>query len=202
MTSASPYASSDPMSASLAQNWWAVALRGLAALVLGLCALFFTGPTMLSLVLVFAAYCLADGVFGFIAAVRAARRHERWGLLILGAVFNILAAAIAILWPGIAILGFVILVAAWAIITGGLALSSAFRLRVDHGRWWMILGGAASLVFGVLLIASPLIGAVVLTWWIGAWALVMGISLLVLAYRLRPHRDDWRHFGGAALHGV
>jgi uncharacterized membrane protein HdeD (DUF308 family) len=202
MTSASAYASSDPMSARLAQNWWAVALRGLVAVVFGLCALFFTGPTMLSLVLVFAAYCLVDGVFGFVAAVRAARRHERWGLLVLGAVFNILAAAVAILWPGIAILGFVILVAAWAIVTGGLALFSAFRLRMDHGRWWMILGGAASLLFGVLLIASPLIGAVVLTWWIGAWALVMGISLLVLAFRLRPHRDDWHHLGGAAPHGV
>lgn len=202
MTSASPYAPSDPMSARLAQNWWAVALRGLAAVVLGVCALFFTGPTMLSLVLLFGAYCLVDGVFGFIAAVRAARRHERWGLLVLGAVLNILAAAVAILWPGIAIVGFVLLVAVWAIITGGLALFSAFRLRIDHGRWWMILGGAASLVFGVLLIASPLIGAVVLTWWIGAWALVIGVSLLALAYRLRPHRDDWRHFGGAALHGV
>jgi uncharacterized membrane protein HdeD (DUF308 family) len=202
MTSASAYASSDPMSARLAQNWWAVALRGLVAVVFGLCALFFTGPTMLSLVLVFAAYCLVDGVFGFVAAVRAARRHERWGLLVLGAVFNILAAAVAILRPGIAILGFVILVAAWAIVTGVLALISAFKLRLDHGRWWMILGGAASVIFGVLLIAAPLIGAVVLTLWLGAWALVMGISLLVLAFRLRPHRDDWHHLGGAAPHGV
>lgn len=202
MTSAPLYASSDPMSALLAHNWWAIALRGVAAILLGLCALFFTGPAMLSLVLVFAAYFLVDGVFGFIAALRAARRHERWGLLVLNAALNILAAAVAILWPGIAILSFVVLVAAWAIVTGSLGLIAAFKLKLDHGRAWLVLGSLASVVFGVLLLASPLIGAVILTWWIGAWAFVMGTSLLALAFRLRPHRADRRHLSGAAMHGV
>lgn len=202
MTSASLSAASDPMSALLAQNWWAVALRGVAAVLFGLCALFFTGPTMLSLVLVFAAYFLVDGAFGFIAALSAARRHERWGLLVLNAVLNILAAAVAILWPGVAVLGFVALVAAWAIVTGVVGLIAAFKLRLDHGRAWLVLSSLASVVFGVLLLAAPLIGAVVLTWWIGAWAFVMGISLLALAFRLRPHRADRRNLSGAALHGV
>lgn len=202
MTSASLNVPSDPMSALLAQNWWAVALRGVAAILFGLCAFFFTGPTLLALVYVFAGYCLADGVFGFIAALRAARRHERWGLLVLGAVLDILAAVVAILTPGIAIVAFLLLVSAWAIVTGVLGLISAFKLRLDHGRWWMALGSILSIVFGVLLLAAPLVGAVVLTLWLGAWAFVFGITLLVLAFRLRPHRDDWHHLGGAALHGV
>lgn len=46
-------------------------------------------------------------------------------------------------------------------------LRAAFRLETDNGRWWLILGGIASLIYGVLLIAAPIIGALVLTWWLG-----------------------------------
>jgi uncharacterized membrane protein HdeD (DUF308 family) len=80
---------------------------------------------------------------------------------------------------------FVSLVAAWALITGSFMLVAAFELDAAHGRWWLVLGGAASLVYGALLIIAPLVGALVLTWWIGAYALVFGISMLVMAFRLR-----------------
>jgi uncharacterized membrane protein HdeD (DUF308 family) len=68
--------------------------------------------------------------------------------------------------------------------------SAAFQLHSDHGHWWLVLGGIASLVYGVLLVIAPLIGALVLTWWIGAYAVVFGVALLMLAFRLRRHRDD------------
>jgi uncharacterized membrane protein HdeD (DUF308 family) len=84
----------------------------------------------------------------------------------------------------------VILIAAWAIVTGALALAAALQLNVDHGRVWMVIGGLASVVFGLAVIAAPLLGAVVLTWWIGAYALVSGVASLVLAIRLRVHRHD------------
>jgi uncharacterized membrane protein HdeD (DUF308 family) len=143
---------------------------------------------------------LIDGVFAIIAAVRAARRHARWGLLALEGLADLIACAIAILWPGITALAFVILVAAWAIVTGGLVLVAAFRLNIDHGRWWLIFGGAASVVYGVLLIAAPLAGALVLTWWFGAYALVFGIALLVLAFKLRARQ--WEQAHAAAARGA
>jgi uncharacterized membrane protein HdeD (DUF308 family) len=180
----------DAMSNLLAQNWWAVALRGVIGILLGLVALLLPAATMLSLILLFAAYLLVDGVFTIISAVRAARRHERWGLLVLEGVVDLIAAAVALVWPGITVLAFVLLVAAWALLSGGLMLASAFNLNIDHGRWWLALGGIASIVFGVLLVIAPLIGAIVLTWWIGAYAMVFGVSLLVLAFKLRQKRDE------------
>ena len=186
---ASP-ASSDEMSAALARNWWAVALRGVVGILFGLVALTLPGVTMLSLVLFFSAYMLVDGVFSIIAAVRAANRSERWGSLLLQGLVDIAIGVIALVWPGITVLAFVLLVAAWAIISGGLMLAAAWRLNADHGRWWLVLGGVASLVYGVLLIVAPMIGAVVLTWWLGAYALVFGAALLVLAFRLSAHKDD------------
>lgn len=182
----------DLMIAVLAQNWWAIGIRGVLGILFGLIALFLPGATMLSLVLVFAAYAFVDGVFGIVSAVRAARQHERWGLLVLEGLVNIATAAIAVLWPGITVLAFVLLVAFWAILSGALMLAAAFRLEIDDGRWWLVFGGLVSVVYGALLIVAPMIGAVVLTWWLGAYALVFGVSLVVLAFRLRARLDKHR----------
>lgn len=193
-----PYAAlSDAMSSVLANNWWAVALRGVAAVLFGLFALFLTGPTMLSLVLVFGAYMLVDGVFAIVSAVRAARRHERWILLVLNGVVSLVAAAVALLWPAITVIAFVLIVAAWSMLSGFLALAAALRLNKGHGRIWMAIGGIASIIFGVLLVIAPLLGAVVLTWWIGAYAMVFGVTLLILAFRLRGRRQE-SHSGALA----
>jgi uncharacterized membrane protein HdeD (DUF308 family) len=184
---------SDAVSAVLARNWWAFAIRGLVGVVVGVIALVMPAATMLALVLLFAAYMLVDGVFAIIAAVRAGRQHDRWGILALEGVADLVAGAIAILWPGITVVAFVLLIAAWAIVSGGLVLAVAFRLNVEHGRWWLVLSGAVSLVYGVLLIVAPLIGALVLTWWFGAYALVFGVALLILAFRLRARHHSRLH---------
>jgi uncharacterized membrane protein HdeD (DUF308 family) len=176
---------SDALSAVLARNWWAMAIRGVLGIVVGVIAFIMPAATMLALVLLFAAYMLVDGVFAIIAAVRAARGHDRWGLLVLEGVAGFVAAAIAVLWPGITVLAFVLLVAAWALVSGTLMVMAALHLNIDHGRWWLALGGAASIVYGVLLLVAPLIGALVLAWWFGIYAVVFGVSLLILAFRLR-----------------
>lgn len=191
---------SDDLSATLAQNWWAVALRGVFGILFGLVAFALPGATILSLVLFFSAYMLVDGIFAIISAVRAARRNRRWGMLLLEGVVDIATGAVALLWPTITVLAFVLLVGAWAILSGGLMFASAFRLRRRYGRVWLALGGLASLIFGVLLIAAPLVGAVVLTWWIGAYALVFGAMLLVLAFQLRSRRTESP--GNAAVQGA
>jgi uncharacterized membrane protein HdeD (DUF308 family) len=181
---------SDAMSARLARNWWAIALRGVFAILFGVIALLLPTVTLAALVLLFAAYMVADGILAIIAAVGAARRHERWGWLVFEGIADLIAGAIAFVWPLITIVAFVFLMGAWAIVTGGLLTAAAFRLHVAHGRWLMVLGGVVSLIWGVLLILWPLAGAVVLTWWMAAYALFFGVALLVLAFRLRKRRYD------------
>ena len=178
----------DAMNDMLANNWWAVALRGIVAILFGIAAFAMPFVTMLSLVVVFAAFSFVDGVFGIIMSVSGARKGERWIWLLLSGILGIVASAVAVLWPGITVLAFVILVAAWALVSGTFMLISAFRLKIDHGRVWLVIGGIASIVFGILLVISPFIGALVLTFWTGAHALVLGATLLVLAYKLRSQR--------------
>jgi hypothetical protein len=117
------------------------------------------------------------------AAVRAARQRENWGFLAFQGAASIVTAVLAFLWPGLTVFAFVLLIAAWSIVTGCLMLAAA--VRTEDGRWWLILGGAAATAFGILLILAPLAGAVVLTWWLGAFALVFGVALIILAFKLR-----------------
>ena len=176
---------------TLVRNWWLFTLRGVLAILFGLLALIFPGPTMLSLVILFSAYMLVDGIFGIISAVRAIRRKEdRWGLLIFEGLIDIAVGILAFLWPGITVLAFVLLVGAWAIVTGALMTVAGFRLNVSHGRWWLALSGVLSLAFGTLLVITPLIGAIVLTWWIGAYALAFGVALVIFSFKLRSRQHE------------
>jgi uncharacterized membrane protein HdeD (DUF308 family) len=179
----------DRMSDHLADNWWAIALRGVAAVVLGLIALWMPVAAMLTLAYLFAAYLLVDGVFALIAGLRAVRHHTRWGLLVGEGVLNLVMGSVAALVPAAAVVAFVLLTAAWALLTGGLMLAAAFNLHDTHGRWWLAAGGAVSMVWGVVLLIAPMIGALVLTWWLGAYAIVFGIAMLALAFTLRGRRQ-------------
>jgi uncharacterized membrane protein HdeD (DUF308 family) len=176
--------------AVLADNWWALALRGLFAIVFGIIAFAMPAAAMLALVLIFGAYSIADGIFNIVLAVRGARSHERWGLLLINGLLGIAIGIAAAIWPGITVLAFVFMVAAWALLSGGLMLGAALGLKISHGRWFLVFGALASLLYGFLLFASPLIGALVLTWWVGAYSLVLGVTLIVLAFRLRTYRGE------------
>lgn len=172
----------------LARNWWALALRGLFAIVFGLIALFMPGLTLVALVILFGAYSLVDGVFGVAAAVRAAESHNRWGWLLVEGIAGILTGIITFVWPGITAIVLLYLIAAWALVTGVLELMAGFRLR-GHlaNEWLLLLGGAASIIFGVLLILQPGAGALALLWLIGIYAIVFGVLVLTLAFRIRGH---------------
>ncbi|MEG6508564.1 HdeD family acid-resistance protein [Methyloligella sp. 2.7D] len=178
------------LSEALSASWWAMGLRGLFGIAFGLICILVPSAAILTLVLLFAAYMLVDGVFAIVSGIQKAQHGERWGLLILEGVVDIAAGAIAFLWPGLTALVFVYLIAFWAVLSGFLMLAAAFSLTLEHGRWWLALGGIASIIFGIVLLVAPLVGAVVLTWWVGAYALIFGAILLVLAFQLHGKHEE------------
>jgi len=134
-----------------------------------------------------------DGVFAIVAAVRAEERDTRWWLLLAEGVLGVLAGIVAFVWPGLTALALLYLVAAWSIITGILQIVGAIRLRREiEGEWALILGGVLSVIFGVLLAVLPGPGILALLWLIGAYALVSGVLLIILAFRVRnePRPDS------------
>jgi uncharacterized membrane protein HdeD (DUF308 family) len=188
----------------LARSWWLVAVRGLAAIVFGLIALLMPGITLLALVLLFAAYAIVDGASKVVSAFRRQPDGSRdmWSLL--AGILGIVAGIVAAVWPGITALVLLILIAAWAIVTGVFEIVAAYRLRDQiNGEALLALGGALSIAFGVLALLMPSAGALAIVWLIGAYAIATGIVLLIAAYRLyqRQQRHDTTATGGDAAKG-
>jgi uncharacterized membrane protein HdeD (DUF308 family) len=174
------------MRIALATNWWALVIRGLAGIAFGILTFAWPGITLIALVFLFAGYSLVDGVMNIVGAVRAIEKHDRWGILVLEGIVGIGAAAITVLWPGITALALVYVIAAWAVVTGCLEIAAAIRLRrVISGEWLLVVSGALSLVFGILLVLSPIAGALVIALWVGAYALIFGVIMMALGLRLR-----------------
>jgi uncharacterized membrane protein HdeD (DUF308 family) len=167
-------------------NWWALGLRALAAILLGIIALALPGPTLAAIVIVFGIYAVTDGVLAIIAAIRGIRRKERWGAMLFEGIIGIVAGAIALVWPGIGALALTFLVAGWALATGAFEIAAAIRLRkIMTGEWLLMIAGILSIVLAVLIAAFPGVGALTLVWWLGAYALAYGVISLVLALRVR-----------------
>lgn len=144
--------------------------------------------TLLALVLLFAVYCIVDAILSALLAVRGARQGGRWGLLTFNAVLGLIAAGIALFYPGITLLVFAVLFGAWALFSGGLAIMAAFRLRRDHGRIWMIIGGVAAVLLGIAALIFPPLGLFWIIWLIAIQAFFVGFALLALALRLRARQ--------------
>jgi uncharacterized membrane protein HdeD (DUF308 family) len=166
-------------------RWWTVALRGAAAILFGILSVLAPGITFVSLVLLFGVYSIVDGVLALGLAVEPGR--PRLPLIARGLV-SIIAGLLALLLPGITSFVLLLVIATWAIIAGVLEVVMAIQLRKEiEGEWLLAVEGVLSIAFGILLMLAPLVGAIVLGLWIGAYALVLGGMLIGTALRLRSY---------------
>jgi len=173
-----------PILPTLTTNWWALLLRGIAAVLFGLAALFWPGLTLFALIVFFEAYTLVDGNFAIVAGIRGSG-SRRWLLLAEG-VLGVLVGFIAFFSPGMTALVFLYVIAAWAIFTGILKVVMAILLRREiDNEWTMALSGLLWVLLGVVLTVLPGVGLLSLAWLIGVFALGAGLALLVLAFRVR-----------------
>ena len=177
------------------RNWGWFMARGVLLTLFGLLAAFAPGLALLSFALLFAAFCFADGVLTVASGVRGAKDgRERWWALVLGGLAGVAVGVLFVLFPLLSTLAYayitVMLVAAWAIITGVLEFVAAIRLRKEiEGEWLLGLPGVTSVLLGLGLVAlaalNPAITVLSVGWAIAIYALIAGVALIVLALRLR-----------------
>ena len=172
-------------------HWWALALRGAIAILFGLAALLRPGIAVEALILLFGAYALVDGVFSIVGVFGGTRGGTPRWLLFIEGVAGILAGLIAFVLPGLTAILLLYLIAAWAIVTGISEIAMAIRLRKEiSGEWALIVGGAFSVLFGVILaVVGPVAGLLSLVWLIGIYAVAFGIMLLIAGFRLRSEES-------------
>lgn len=174
-----------PIARALAGHWSSLALRGVCALIFGILSFMWPALSLTTLVLIWGVYALIDGVLALIAGFKA----KVWSLAFIG-LMGVLAGVAAFVYPGMTALVLLYFIAAWAIVTGILAIYIAIHLRKElTGEWVLALAGVLSAVFGVLLIARPGAGAMAVVLLIASYAIAFGILLLMLAFKLKGLPD-------------
>jgi uncharacterized membrane protein HdeD (DUF308 family) len=176
--------------AALADSWWLLLLRGIAAIAFGILAFIWPGITLLTLILLWGAYAIVDGVFSLWSAAsgKGGEKTSRWWLALVG-VSGLVAGLLAFVLPGVTALVFLLFIAAWAVVTGVLQVWGAIKLRKEiEGEWLLILSGLLSIAFGLVLVAWPGPGVLAVIWLIGSFAILEGIIYIALAFRLKKHK--------------
>lgn len=165
---------------------WALIWRGVFAILFGLAALLWSGATITVLIIWFGAFTFISGIFMSIAALNAAALHSQWGLMLVSGLLSVVVGLIALASPAQMALAMVWVLGAWALLTGVFEMATALTSPWIGSRKWMLVGaGIVSIVFGYLLIANPLVGAVSLVWIMGGYALLIGVLFVVMGFRFK-----------------
>ena len=175
----------------MSRDWWVILLRGIVGVLFGVLAFAWPGATLLALVLVWGVYAIVDGGFALYQMVEAGQQQRRWWPYLIEGLVGIGAGVMAFAWPGITALALVFLIAAWAIVTGVFEIIAAIDLRKQIRHEWLLgLSGVLSIVFGTLVMVQPDAGALAVVWLLGAYALLFGVTLIALAFRVRSLREE------------
>src|SRR5215813_6257981 len=175
---------------ALAENWWLL-LRGIASVAFGCLTFFWPGLTLLTLTFLWGTYAASDGVLALWAAVsgQGGEMTPRWWLAVVG-IAGIFAGVLTFVWPGMTALVLLMFVASWAIIIGVLQIWGAIQLRKEiEGEWLLAMSGVLAIAFGAILITQPGAGALALVWMIGWFAVLAGCIYIMLAFRLKKHKQ-------------
>ncbi len=170
----------------LSDHWWLMLVRGIIAILFGILAFAQPGITLATLVILFGAFAFADGILAVWTAITRRQEEENWGLLLLGGLIGIGIGIVTWIAPGVTALTLLFYVAIWAVAIGMLEIVGAIRLRkVIQGEWLLIVAGVVSVAVGIALMARPGAGALAVLWLIASYAIVYGLTLIALSFRLR-----------------
>jgi uncharacterized membrane protein HdeD (DUF308 family) len=187
------------MAARLSRNWWTQVVRGVFAILFGLAAFVWPEETLAVLVMLVAVYILVDGLLALTVAFLGHEHGARWWSFFLEGVVGVAAGILGFAWPEVTAVFLIILVAAWAIVTGVIELNAAFGLRRHiRGEFWLALSGFVSVLFGLIVLFWPREAVWGIVWLIGGYAIIFGVTLVSLGLRLRRRYHQQTHHPAGA----
>jgi uncharacterized membrane protein HdeD (DUF308 family) len=182
------------MMAVAARQWWVLVLQGILGIVFGILVIVFPGIALITLAYVFAAWAIVTGASHLVQGWRVAEHRGRsWPFAVMG-VLGIVAGFLAALIPGITVLGLILLLGAWLVTQGAMEVYTAWRIRREvTGEWIIAAIGILRVVAGLIVLAMPVVGALLTVTLMAVGAILGGIAALSLGFRLRRLAD---HAGG------
>lgn len=175
----------DALAEVLEKRWWLIALRGLLGIAFGIICIASPAIAAFSLLILFGAWSLVDGVFGLFASIGQARRGERWVWLAVEAVASIVIGILVLTMPAISFVALLLVIGIKALVTGFLLLFASVKLDGAHGQGFLVVAGLVNLAFAALIFLAPVLGVKIIVWWIGIWSILFGVALIALGFKLK-----------------
>lgn len=168
--------------------WWYPVVRGLLAVVLGIIVMANPATTVIVLVRIIGVFVIIDGVMGIVDGARyRGVSGSGWQLRLFGGVVGLLLGGALLFWPEASLTVLAVILGAWAIIGGILAVVAGYGMRKIPGSgWgWTLFWGLATFAFGLVLLLAPLEGVSAIAWAVGLYAVLAGIVLVVAGFAIR-----------------
>lgn len=180
------------MLTTVCKRWWVLMVRGIAAVILGICAIAWPAIVPATLVALFAIFSIVDGIAAIILGFRGEADGTVWWTMVIVGLVALSAGITAIAWPGLTLLVLVTIVAVSALVRGLFEIYAAIALRKELDDEWILgLSGVMSAIFGALILYNPTAGLLAIAFLIGAYMLAIGIFAIALSLRLRMLGRNW-----------
>lgn len=179
------------MLANAARQWWVFVVEGVVGVIFGILALLLPDVTLLTLAYLFAAWAIISGVTALAEGMRiAGQRGRSWPFALTGVV-SIVAGILAALLPGPTIAGLMLFLGAWLVVGGVAQIWAAYQIRRQIDNEWIIaLLGALRAVAGLIILAFPIVGALLTVAYISWAAIIAGVIAVAMGLRLRGLRNS------------
>lgn len=166
----------------LPERWSVLLSEGVLAIVFGIIILAWPGISLLLLVTLFGIYAIVDGISAIWLGITGKRSFLF--MLVIG-IIGVGAGLVVLAWPGPTLFALLVVMAVWAIGKGLVQIVSAVSRRQEENSWLVGVAGTLSLVFGVLLLAWPITGLLVLVMLTGLYLILFGITLAFMSIQLK-----------------
>jgi uncharacterized membrane protein HdeD (DUF308 family) len=163
-------------------KWTILIVRGILALILGILMLLNLEAGVLAVLIVLGVYAILDGIFKLGEVYVQNKAGQSYRHTLLAAVVSLAIGIMIFAWPRITVVILIALIAAQALIQGVSDIYAAIREHkvLSRGRFWLLLiGGIAQLLFGIWMIAQPAMGGLTIVAVIAAYAIVLGVILII-----------------------
>jgi uncharacterized membrane protein HdeD (DUF308 family) len=178
--------------------WWVFLIGGIASVIFGILAFMNPAAALLVLSMFFAAYVLVDGAVNIWGSITNRDKDGWWMLLLLGIV-GVVVGGYALLNPPLSMLAFIYVVAFFAMFIGISSLYVGWKVRKEiSGEWLLYISGIVSVLFALLIIFSPGVGGLSVTYMIATWAILSGVLRIVFAFKARKMRENLEDVASAA----
>jgi uncharacterized membrane protein HdeD (DUF308 family) len=164
--------------------WWLFLLTSIGWMLVGLIVLRFDYTSVRAISILFGIVAIAAGVFEIGVMMLA----QGWWKLLYGVLAGVFIATgiVSFIHPGDTFLALAAVISFFLVFAGTFDIITAISARREIGVWWLqLVGGIIELALGFWAAGYYGRSAVLLVAWVAAFAVIRGVTNIVLAFRVR-----------------